>query len=893
MFAVFGALGRLSSQLRPVSRSSTLYVSLVRGTPLLVQILFIYLALPQIFPIVNDVPKEVLGIFALAFNYGAYMTETFRAGIQAVPRGQTEAAQALGMPGRTRMRRIVLPQAIRIITPAIGNEFISMIKDSSLVSVIGVPEILWRAQRVGQSNFKGLETLHGRGRDLLGADDRALARPGPPREADGRERPADLRRRADRRRPMPTDPYADVHDPFARPGALTPAGATPIVRALGLEKYFGSNHVLRGCTLEVYPRETVCLIGRSGSGKSTLLRCINFLEEPTDGRDRGGRHPRRRGSAPFARPAPSRADPPDPAAGPDGVPGVQPVPAPQGHRQPHRGARSASRACRRTRRSQRPRSTSPRSGLSEKRDEYPSRLSGGQKQRVAIARALTMEPKVLLFDEPTSALDPTLVGEVLNVMEELAHEGATMIVVTHEMAFAREAADRVYFIEEGVFVEVGPPEQVIDNPQDPRTREFLARTLGAAPRPRARSPSRAVEGTPAHLYAELPGARPPRAARHARRPARPRTATTRAAYHRAMAPLTRADVEHVAHLARLGLTEEELARLQGELNHILDQYQKLAELDTDAIQPTAQVIELENILREDVARPSLEPEAVLANAPERDGDVLRRPRHPRRRSDRARDDRPDDRPDDPLAHELAGLLRAGESSSSEVTAAHLDRARTTDRGLHAWLTIDDDRALAEADAADERLAAARARGRGARWMPSTRCSGSRSRSRTSCRSQGGQCTAGSRILEGYRAPFDAHVTERLRDAGAVILGKTNMDEFAMGSSTEHSAFGPTANPWDLGRVPGGSSGGSAAAVAAYQAPLAIGTDTGGSDPPAGRDVRDRGHQAHLRAGEPVRDRGVRQRRWTRSGRSAATRGMPRRCSTRSPAATSGTPRPPP
>ncbi len=158
MFAVLGALGRLSSNSILYSLS-TLYVSLVRGTPLLVQILFIYLALPQIFPVVNDMPKEVLGIFALSFNYGAYMTETFRAGIQAVPRGQTEAAQALGMPGRTRMRRIILPQAVRIITPAIGNEFISMIKDSSLVLVIGVQEILWRAQRVGQSNFRGLETL--------------------------------------------------------------------------------------------------------------------------------------------------------------------------------------------------------------------------------------------------------------------------------------------------------------------------------------------------------------------------------------------------------------------------------------------------------------------------------------------------------------------------------------------------------------------------------------------------------------------------------------------------------------------------------------------------------------------------------------------------------------
>ena len=147
-FAIVGALGRLSSN--PILYSvSTLYVSLVRGTPLLVQILFVYLALAQIFPIVNELPKEVLGIFALSFNYGAYMTETFRAGIQAVPRGQTEAAQALGMSAPTRMRRIILPQAIRIILPAIGNEFISMIKDSSLVSVIGVPELLWRAQRVG------------------------------------------------------------------------------------------------------------------------------------------------------------------------------------------------------------------------------------------------------------------------------------------------------------------------------------------------------------------------------------------------------------------------------------------------------------------------------------------------------------------------------------------------------------------------------------------------------------------------------------------------------------------------------------------------------------------------------------------------------------------------
>jgi polar amino acid transport system permease protein len=160
VLAVLGALGRLSGNALVFS-ISTLYVSLVRGTPLIVQILFIYLALPQIWEGFAGFPSIALAIFALAFNYGAYMTETFRAGIQAVPRGQLEAAAALGMPERTTMRRVVLPQAIRIITPAIGNEFISMIKDSALVSIVAVQpaEILWRARTVGQSNFRTLETL--------------------------------------------------------------------------------------------------------------------------------------------------------------------------------------------------------------------------------------------------------------------------------------------------------------------------------------------------------------------------------------------------------------------------------------------------------------------------------------------------------------------------------------------------------------------------------------------------------------------------------------------------------------------------------------------------------------------------------------------------------------
>jgi polar amino acid transport system permease protein len=156
--ALLGALGRLSP-LAPLYATATLYVSLVRGTPLLVQILFMVLALPQIVPATAGVPLIVLGILALGFNYGAYLTEIFRAGIEAVPRGQVEAATALGMSQRRVMRRIVLPQAVRIVMPAIGNEFIAMVKDSALVSVIGITELLWRAQRVGSANFRSLETL--------------------------------------------------------------------------------------------------------------------------------------------------------------------------------------------------------------------------------------------------------------------------------------------------------------------------------------------------------------------------------------------------------------------------------------------------------------------------------------------------------------------------------------------------------------------------------------------------------------------------------------------------------------------------------------------------------------------------------------------------------------
>ncbi len=179
------------------------------------------------------------------------------------------------------------------------------------------------------------------------------------------------------------------------------------------------------------------------------------------------------------------------------------------------------------------------------------------------------------------------------------------------------------------------------------------------------------------------------------------------------------------------------------------------------------------------------------------------------------------------AHEMARGLRAGAFSARELVDAHLELAHATDRGLHAWLFLDDARARARADLADRRLAEARRAGPEAlAALPPLL--GIPVALKDLVVTRGQSSTAGSRILQGFVGPFDAHIAERIDAAGGVVLGKTNMDEFAMGSSTEHSAWGPTANPWDLGRVPGGSSGGSAAAVAAYHCAVAIGTDTGGS-----------------------------------------------------------------
>ncbi|GHF58707.1 polar amino acid transport system ATP-binding protein [Amycolatopsis bartoniae] len=252
---------------------------------------------------------------------------------------------------------------------------------------------------------------------------------------------------------------------------------TPVVQAQGIHKRFGRLEVLKGIDFEVAEGEVACLIGPSGSGKSTLLRCINHLEKINAGRLFVNGHLvgyRQRGEKLYElrekEIAAQRRD-------------IGMV-FQRFNLFPHMTAleniieapvqvRGESKAEAR----ERGRELLARVGLADKESSYPGQLSGGQQQRVAIARALAMRPKLMLFDEPTSALDPELVGDVLGVMRQLAADGMTMIVVTHEMQFAREVADKVVFMDDGVVVEAGPPDQVIANPQHERTRGFLSRVL--------------------------------------------------------------------------------------------------------------------------------------------------------------------------------------------------------------------------------------------------------------------------------------------------------------------------------------------------------------------------------------------------------------------------------
>jgi polar amino acid transport system permease protein len=466
------ALGRQSRQawLRKIL---DVYVWFFRSLPLLVLLIFVYNA-PQVVPELRALVGSpfMAGLIAMVLSETAYISEIHRGGLSAVAGGQGEAGRALGIPWGGVQRHILIPQAFRVALPSLGNELVTIIKLTSLVSVISLTEILLVGQRLYTQNFKVLETLAAVAIYyvlLVTVFDQALKIV---------ERRLDFRRRGLKSQLVSAASLNPVELPVPAPRASTPHSGEVVVEARAERKSFGQTEVLKGVDLKVHKGEVVAVIGPSGSGKTTMIRTLNAMESidsgevlyrgtpigytvsPTGTRktisDRELARTRERIGMVFQQfnLFPHKTVLENVAFAPR-----------QLHRMPDATVRANALTQLR------------KVGMEAHADKYPHQLSGGQQQRVAIARALAMSPDVMLFDEPTSALDPELVDEVLQVMTELASEGLTMVVVTHEMRFAREVADWVVFMDQGVVVEEGPAGEIFDNPQHERTQRFLTRVM--------------------------------------------------------------------------------------------------------------------------------------------------------------------------------------------------------------------------------------------------------------------------------------------------------------------------------------------------------------------------------------------------------------------------------
>ncbi len=474
------ALMRMSP-IRIVSGAAWFYIWVVRGTPLLLQLVFIFDALPLIGLKFGSFTTAVIGF---SLNQGAFAAEIIRGGIVSVNPQQAVAASSLGMGPFLTLRRIVLPQAMRAILPALANDTIGMLKMTSVASVIFVNELTFRAQQIVGQNFKFFTVFAGAALIYLlltslisGVQVFMERRLDPDRQAWSRER--DWRGR--KRVPATIDPAAEakIASRVETVRALIPEPQArdedaPFLSCVNVWKAYGDRDVLQGVSFAVKPGEVVAVIGPSGSGKSTLLRLINHLESLDQGDIRvGGRYVGYVKENGRLKPTSGRAK----ARAEVGISMVfqqfnlfQNLTALENimeapvrvHGVPAAEAEATARRLLAV------------VGLSSHADHLPQHLSGGQQQRIAIARALAVKPRLMLFDEPTSALDPELVGEVLNVIRSLAEAGMTMVIVTHEIRFAREVADRIVFFDEGVIVEEGTPAQILDAPAKDRTQRFLS-----------------------------------------------------------------------------------------------------------------------------------------------------------------------------------------------------------------------------------------------------------------------------------------------------------------------------------------------------------------------------------------------------------------------------------
>jgi polar amino acid transport system permease protein len=490
------AMMRLSN-IKILAAIAWFYTWFMRGTPLLLQLVFIYDALPLVGIKLDNFTTAVV---CFALNEAGFSGEFIRGGILSVNRTQIIAASALGLGPFLSLRRIILPQAMRAILPQIANSAISMIKGTSVASVIFVNELMFRSEQIVAENFKfftvftaaaiiylamtsvlawlqaALENRFSldRGRlprrgGILSKFSVFRARTAAPTSLDAtgvclRETAATSLSGLIGLRPP-------EHSVDARGSA--DRTSTPFVICRNVRKSYASREILRGLDFSVDRGEVLVIMGMSGSGKSTLVRLINHLEGLDGGEiEVDGKYVGYVRSNGVLRPvrnlAKARADArigmlfqqfnlfehftaiENVVEAPVHVYGMD-------RRETDELGRHLLASV----------------GLSTHADHLPHHLSGGQQQRVAIARALAISPRLMLFDEPTSALDPQLVGEVLGVIRQLADAGMTMIVVTHEVGFARDVADRIIFIDNGQIVEQGKPQDVLDNPQHERTKRFL------------------------------------------------------------------------------------------------------------------------------------------------------------------------------------------------------------------------------------------------------------------------------------------------------------------------------------------------------------------------------------------------------------------------------------
>ncbi len=493
---LFLAAMRLSSS-AALRGSAWVYIWFMRGTPLLLQLVFLYDVLPMLEIRLDNFTTAIIGF---AIHESAFCAEYIRGAILSVNRNQSIAAAAHGMGPVLTLRRIILPQAMRVILPQTANTVINMLKSTSVASVIFVNELSFRAHQVAAQNFKYFTVLTAAGliylfmtsvlsivQDWLERKyNTDLERGMGGNMLSGFWTWIEKRRAAKVGAVAPPEPETPVVPAVIGNPQLDPAliksfvgsrgaedDAAPFVVCRNVHKSYGQREVLSGVDFSIKRGEVVAILGPSGSGKSTLLRLINHLEHMDWGEITvDGKHVGYEKINNMLKPrrnlAKARAEARIGMVFQSfnlfdhltALENVMEAPTQVYKEKPQHAEEVATKLL-------------ASIGLGGHLHHLPHRLSGGQQQRVAIARALAISPKLMLFDEPTSALDPELVGEVLTVMRRLAEAGMTMIVVTHEVRFARDVADRVVFMDGGEIVEDGPARQVIDNPQQERTRRFL------------------------------------------------------------------------------------------------------------------------------------------------------------------------------------------------------------------------------------------------------------------------------------------------------------------------------------------------------------------------------------------------------------------------------------